>query len=103
MNVYKNGEFVEGFEGTREYDRLTEFMAKHATPTSSPNQVEVEQPEPPHPSLNPTGTVLALNDSTFHSTLEMGPAFVKFFAPWLVTDLYTSLAVTQLIYWYACT
>ncbi|KAJ7078087.1 thioredoxin-domain-containing protein [Mycena epipterygia] len=78
MNLYRDGEFVEKYKGNRDFDLVTQYLAKHAlTPKT-----------PPPPSslapvvLNPSGEVSVLNPDNFHTTLEQGPAFIKFYAPW---------------------
>lgn len=77
LNLYRNGEFVEKYKGNRDFDLLTEYLAKHSPPP----------PPPPPPQaaavpLNPNGEVSVLNPDNFHRTLEHGPAFIKFYAPW---------------------
>ncbi|ESK87822.1 thioredoxin domain-containing protein 5 [Moniliophthora roreri MCA 2997] len=86
LNLYRDGEFVETFEGRREADLLREFLKKHAHPDPEPETTtppaEEEPKQPVRPPLNPTGEVLVLDPSNFHRTLELGPTFVKFYAPW---------------------
>ncbi|EEB90662.1 hypothetical protein MPER_11101, partial [Moniliophthora perniciosa FA553] len=66
LNLYRDGEFVETFEGQREADLVREFLKKHARPdpepeietTAPPPVEEVEEvqvpKEPVRPPLNPT-------------------------------------------------
>jgi thioredoxin domain-containing protein 5 len=38
--------------------------------------------QPPKPTVNLDGEVLSFSQDNFYKTLNEGPAFVKFFAPW---------------------
>ncbi|KIM79468.1 hypothetical protein PILCRDRAFT_823363 [Piloderma croceum F 1598] len=104
LNLYRNGEFVDTFEGVREYDALLEYMNKHAEPTStltptpqappsatSPStvelptvtkSVEVLHVQTPRADVNPSGSVLELGPHNFQDVVDQGPVFVKYFAPW---------------------
>ncbi|KAJ6612649.1 thioredoxin-like protein [Mycena sp. CBHHK59/15] len=75
LNLYRDGEFVEKYKGNRDFDLVADYLAKHAvTPKASPPAAS--------PLLNPAGEVTVLDPANFQSTLEHGPAFVKFYAPW---------------------
>ncbi|KAJ3544178.1 hypothetical protein NMY22_g2872 [Coprinellus aureogranulatus] len=87
LQMYKDGKMIEQFRGARELERIKAFISKHA---GKPEPQE-EAPPPPaappaekpfKPVLNPTGEVMDLNLASFQQTLERGPTFVKFFAPW---------------------
>ncbi|TRM68611.1 thioredoxin-like protein [Schizophyllum amplum] len=82
LNMYHNGEMVEQFREARELDVLKAFIQKHRDTVSEP----VEPPPTTEAAapvvLNPTGTVLALDDKLLTETLALGPAFIKFYAPW---------------------
>ncbi|THV07435.1 thioredoxin-domain-containing protein [Dendrothele bispora CBS 962.96] len=83
MNLYKDGEFVETFKGARDLPRLQEFLKKYANPdVSEEKEIPLAMTTPPSPVYNPSGTVEVLDDSNFQKTLDEGPVFVKFFAPW---------------------
>lgn len=85
MNLYKDGQFVEQYKAKRELDQLSSFLKKHAEPaadTPPPPSLAVAKPTVNTPILNPSGTVSTLDDKTFQATLNKGPAFVKFYAPW---------------------
>ncbi|KZT13191.1 thioredoxin-domain-containing protein [Laetiporus sulphureus 93-53] len=110
MNLYRDGDFVEAYKQARTFEFLTEYLAKHAEPTTVPTPTAVVEPtlEPtpapvPAPALqvnappeyrddsrfkvpakdyNPKGAVLSLSDETFRSAADEGHLFVKFFAPW---------------------
>ncbi|GBE79006.1 hypothetical protein SCP_0202030 [Sparassis crispa] len=106
MNLYRNGVFQEMFSGARDYDRLTAFISTHAEPTTVAEPEPEPEPEPtsapaalvvedryiaehresyraaPARDLNPSGTVLELNENTFRDVVDDGMIFVKFFAPW---------------------
>jgi thiol-disulfide isomerase/thioredoxin len=82
MNLYKNGEFMETFKGARELPRLKDFLKKYAKP-EAPEPVAVIEAEPSR-IYNPSGTVTVLDDSNFQATLDDGPVFAKFYAPWCV-------------------
>ena len=91
MNLYKQGEFITKFKGSREWDLLTAFIDEHAEPTGSeaspiepPSQPE---PESPKPVYNTDGQVLSLNPTSLETIVNEGPVFVKFFAPWYVKSL----------------
>lgn len=75
MTLFKDGEIVEHFTGSRDLDRLAAFIKRHVP-------AEKVAAPPPTPNLNTDGTVLELSTATFGNTLAHGPAFVKFFAPW---------------------
>ncbi|KAJ6595666.1 protein disulfide isomerase [Mycena vulgaris] len=77
MNLYRDGEFVEKYKGNRDFDLLTDYLAKNA------QKPKALSPSPPATiPLNPKGEVSVLNPDNFHTTLEHGPAFIKFYAPW---------------------
>lgn len=95
MNLYRNGDFVETFRGSREHFILTQYLAKHAErdePLPDPakgtdkqaektSSEEIHRPSP-ESNPNPNGMVIALDSSTFNAALNEGPVFVKFYAPW---------------------
>lgn len=88
LNIYNNGDFVETFKGARDVERLTEFIKRHAPtpPLPTPPVPETVLEETNYvANPNPSGSVLVLDESNFQSTIEEGPVFVKFFAPWFVT------------------
>lgn len=78
MNLYKDGKFVEQFKGDRDYEIITEFIAKYAAQAST----HPDASQTSHGSPNPDGKVLELGASNFQKTIDKGPVFVKFFAPW---------------------
>ncbi|KAL1727432.1 thioredoxin-like protein [Schizophyllum commune] len=86
LNMFYNGESVEQFREARELDILKAFIQKHR----DAHQEDVKSPPPPPPVeeapapvvLNPTGTVLVADDEILPSALALGPAFIKFYAPW---------------------
>jgi thioredoxin domain-containing protein 5 len=96
LNLYRNGQFVETFDGAREYDALLEYMNKHAEPTSTPQvtaPTAVKVPsatkptkilhiQTPQADINPAGLVLELGSHNFQHLIDQGPVFIKFFAPW---------------------
>ncbi|EJD00787.1 thioredoxin-domain-containing protein [Fomitiporia mediterranea MF3/22] len=96
MNMYVNGEMVDKFKGVRDWDSLTSFIENHAVHTSTPaEEVELsgkpisEQQKQQTPTIhtdklkpNPEGMVKALGPTNFDATLNSGPVFIKFFAPW---------------------
>ncbi|KAJ3865039.1 protein disulfide isomerase [Lentinula novae-zelandiae] len=85
LNIYNNGDFVETFKGARDVERLTEFIKRHAPtpPLPTPPVPETVLEETNYvANPNPSGSVLVLDESNFQSTIEEGPVFVKFFAPW---------------------
>jgi hypothetical protein len=75
LKLFDDGKEIEEFQGSREFDLLTEYIEKNARKA---------RPSPPEPLFipNSNGQVLPLDGSTFHSTIDQSPAFVKFFAPW---------------------
>ncbi|KAF7301221.1 Leucyl aminopeptidase [Mycena indigotica] len=75
MNIYRDGQFVEKFKGSRDLDLLNEFLNKHK-PRSPP------PPPPPTVTLNKNGEVAVLTPDSFQGMVEQGPAFIKFYAPW---------------------
>ncbi|KAJ7461840.1 protein disulfide isomerase [Mycena galericulata] len=81
LNLYRDGEFVEKYKGNRDFNLLSDYLAKNAPKAPSP-----PPPPPPPPAaatiLNPNGEVTVLNPENFQTTLEDGPAFIKFYAPW---------------------
>jgi thioredoxin domain-containing protein 5 len=98
LNLYRNGEFVDAFNGGREYDVLRDYIKKHAEPISTPQPspsttTAVEGPPMTKPeevlhiqtsraTVNPSGSVLPLGPNNFQDVIDQGPAFIKFFAPW---------------------
>lgn len=100
LNLYRNGEFVDTFNGGRDYDILQDYIKKHAEPTSAPQlqpsitstievppmtkPAEVLHIQTPRAAVNPSGSVLPLGPNNFQEVIDQGPAFIKFFAPWYV-------------------
>jgi thioredoxin domain-containing protein 5 len=90
MNLYRNGQFVEMYKGSRDYDLLTQYVSKHAEPSSSNSEETATPPVATAPLhvqtsrtvANPDGKVLVLDESNFQKVIGAGPAFVKFYAPW---------------------
>ena len=95
LNLYRGGSFVETFQGSREYDRLKDFIAKHAEPTGTVKNatpvktelevtptVEVLRLQTSRAEVNPSGTVLPLDLSNFDEVVRQEATFVIFFAPW---------------------
>jgi hypothetical protein len=94
MNLYRNGEFVEMYQDSRDYEMLTEYLSKHAEPTalSSVTSDDVTTSLQPTPTplhvqtsraeANPDGNVLVLDEKIFQRVIDEGPAFIKFYAPW---------------------
>jgi hypothetical protein len=91
---YADGLPKEEYKGNRELDDLNNFTDRHIRA-----YVHTARPAPPAApavnhtittttsTLNPLGQVLALDSTTFPTTLSTGPTFVKFFAPWLVARI----------------
>jgi thioredoxin domain-containing protein 5 len=80
LNLYKNGEFVDTFRKTREFNILKEYLDGY---------LDVDTPVPPPLTqkaptrvLNPEGKVLELDERNFSNEIKNGGVFVKFFAPW---------------------
>jgi thioredoxin domain-containing protein 5 len=90
MNIYRNGDFVEMYKGSRDYDLINSFLSKHAEPTSSSsaNVPSVTKPalhlQTPRAERNRDGIVLMLDEKNFKKVVDQGPVFVKFFAPWYI-------------------
>lgn len=99
MNLYKDGEFVVTFKGSRDHDRIADFLKEHTSVTLSVTPPEPVAPPPPPPPpepivedpvvpeepvlvYNPTGEVVKLTPATFTDATKEGNVFVKFFAPW---------------------
>ncbi|KAF8655196.1 hypothetical protein AX16_003228 [Volvariella volvacea WC 439] len=107
MTLYREGEALETFKGSRELERLIAFLTSHSRPEPRPNiQVDAEAqinnaqeeqppavPQPHTPEhreqesarvvANPQGEVLVLDGDSFEKELANGnPVFVKFYAPW---------------------
>ncbi|KAI1792500.1 thioredoxin-domain-containing protein [Ganoderma leucocontextum] len=97
MNLYKDGKYLETFSQSRTIDILTNYLAAHAEPRNPPaaesSSKETASPVTPdkdelaeqiasHEDLNPTGTVLSLDEKNFRQIIDKGHVFVKFFAPW---------------------
>ncbi|KAF7331691.1 Protein disulfide isomerase [Mycena kentingensis (nom. inval.)] len=78
INLYRDGEFVEKYKGSRDYEVLIEYLGKQSPLAKAP----VEPPAPKGSTLNPKGEVLALNPDTLPAIVKQGPAFIKFYAPW---------------------
>ncbi|EIM85449.1 thioredoxin-domain-containing protein [Stereum hirsutum FP-91666 SS1] len=94
INLYKDGVLVETFKGSRDHDRIADFLKTHtsvtlpitppesAAPPAPPVVEEPEIPEEPAIVYNPIGQVLKLTPETFSTLAKEGNMFVKFFAPW---------------------
>ncbi|KAH9927854.1 thioredoxin-domain-containing protein [Amylocystis lapponica] len=100
MNLYRDGQFLETFHGSRELELLTAYLAEHAQPTSLPSHPTetasaqvleenvaidasvVRAVESQTEDINPDGSVLVLGEKTFQQVVDQGKVFVKFFAPW---------------------
>lgn len=80
--MYEDGKPVEEYNGNRGLDDLKQFLRKHVKEEAKDVSI-VEVDEEPLPVLNTKGELLSIHDqANFFSTLEQGPAFIKFFAPW---------------------
>lgn len=90
--IYEDGVRKKEFSGDREYERLTTFIDVHAR--------KPPPPSPPKQSLNSDGKSIPLNYNTFHSEVESGPIFVKFFAPWCGHCKKLAPSKLSLILWY---
>jgi hypothetical protein len=111
MNLYKYGEYVEKFTGSREWERLVNFIEGHREKISDGEHVEsvneAADPQVVHPesakteenrhqehrpasSRNKDGLVVSLNPSNFLEVLNEGPVFIKFFAPWYAIPIVRS-------------
>lgn len=100
LNLYKDGALLETFSGVRDLEVLQDYISKHAEPTGTGVVVESATPtalaevlatavaeevlhiQTPRAEPNPGGAVLSLNPSIFAPTLEQGPTFIKYYAPW---------------------
>ncbi|KAI0751693.1 thioredoxin-domain-containing protein [Daedaleopsis nitida] len=103
MNLYRNGAYVETFRQNRDIDILTKYLAAHAEPRNPPasettpeatsTTASAPSPTPERDALveeeaalredvNPSGTVVSLDETNFRQTIDKGHVFVKFFAPW---------------------
>ena len=97
MNVYRNGEYIDTFRGVREFDLLTQFIAKYAEPRGEPEQLSEEPASHGQRILNREGMVQALNPTNFDEVIRSGPSFVKFFAPWYVLLYSTITRILRLL------
>ncbi|KAJ7171825.1 protein disulfide isomerase [Mycena crocata] len=79
MNLYRDGEFVEKYKGNRDFDLIVEYLAKNVLTPKAPATPPTVAPTV---LLNPSGEVTPLNPANFHTTVDQGPLFVKFYAPW---------------------
>ncbi|OBZ66615.1 Thioredoxin domain-containing protein 5 [Grifola frondosa] len=96
MNLYRNGEYIETYKQSREYELLKTYLSAHAEPNSVSSLLPSPTPSPQSSivqsapegvlsmsrDINPSGSVLALDEKTFKGTIDQGGVFVKFFAPW---------------------
>ncbi|KAH8105423.1 thioredoxin-domain-containing protein [Cristinia sonorae] len=101
MNLYRDGEFVDTYKKSREFDLLTAYISDQlkvkptATTESTPLLPAVTESVldtqqliaesftlPDQKTYNPSGEVIALNGRTFPEVVSGGHIFVKFFAPW---------------------
>ena len=71
LQIYKDGKQLEEFRDDREFDLLVNFVDKHARKSGASETV-----------ANPNGVVLPLDRHNFQKTIDEGPAFIKFYAPW---------------------
>lgn len=71
LKLYRDGNMLDEFRDDRQFDLLTKFVDKHARKAESSDV-----------SLNPNGVVLPLDKQSFQTTIDEGPTFVKFYAPW---------------------
>ncbi|KAF8590271.1 thioredoxin-like protein [Ramaria rubella] len=71
LRLYKEGESIEDYDGDRDFDLLSKYVAEHAR---APLTLDLLP--------NPNGELVSLDKNTFHATIDQGPTFVKFFAPW---------------------
>ncbi|KAJ7067835.1 protein disulfide isomerase [Mycena amicta] len=69
MNLYRDGEFVEKYKGSRDLDQRLPLPPPPPPPSTAPR-------------INTNGQVIALTPDTFRDTVEQGPSFIKFYAPW---------------------
>jgi hypothetical protein len=100
MNLYRDGQLVEAYSGSRDFAALTQYLVKNTAPPvpSAPifnadseipvmpvDQFIAKNNTPPAPLapilpiLNPDGKVAVLTIDSFNATLAQGPAFVNFY------------------------
>ncbi|KAF8516674.1 thioredoxin-like protein [Gautieria morchelliformis] len=70
LKLYQDGKMVEDISTERDFDLLLKFVEKHARKNGA------------SPTVNPNGVVQPLDKNTFQKTIDEGPVFVKFYAPW---------------------
>ncbi|KAJ6562552.1 thioredoxin-like protein [Mycena capillaripes] len=86
LNLYRDGEFVDKFKGSRDLDLLIEYLAKSTVPPTG-------QPSKPvlKPVLKPSEEVVAiahgfieptLTQEDFKATTAKGVWFVQYYTPW---------------------
>jgi protein disulfide-isomerase-like protein len=81
MTMYKDGQPVGKFEGSRTREHLDDFITDKTSISLHVKVPSVEEPSPPiHP--NPHGEVLPLDAHSLGKLAQDGNVFVKFFAPW---------------------
>ncbi|KAF8509427.1 thioredoxin-like protein [Hysterangium stoloniferum] len=83
LKLYEDGKEIGEFQESREFDLLASYLKENAR--KSPSTPPPPPPPPPSEPVfipNPKGQVLSLDYSTFPETIDQGPTFVKFFAPW---------------------
>lgn len=81
MLMFEQGKIVGQFKGSRELDRLKNFIKQYVK--EEPQTLTApSSPSIKPPVINPTGEVLSLDSDLFTTTLLNGPAFIKFYAPW---------------------
>ena len=94
MNLYKHGNYVEKFTGSRDWDRIVNFIDGHREKleddlpdelpkTSKPDESSQQRSSPS--KWNKDGLVVSLDPNRFNEVIKEGPVFVKFFAPWYVS------------------
>ncbi|TCD69206.1 hypothetical protein EIP91_008502 [Steccherinum ochraceum] len=102
MNFYRDGQFVDTYQKSRDFDLLTAYITEHLEPkvepvttTTTPPPITTVDPTPETKELieetfklpdeklyNPTGNVVILNEQTFPNAVADGHVFVKYYAPW---------------------
>lgn len=105
MNLYRDGNFVEMYSQSRDYEILNAYITSHAEPRNPPPEATAEPPALALTSekdelveetvyredVNPNGVVLSLDEKNFRETIDKGHVWVKFFAPWYVVWVFASL------------
>ncbi|KAM3587224.1 hypothetical protein VKS41_002260 [Umbelopsis sp. WA50703] len=83
IQLYSNGQYIENYAGSREFDVLSAYILTAAEKHAS-SAANMPDQKPDDVGVNPTGKVVQLTADTFDSKVARGkePWWIQMYTPW---------------------